>query len=86
MKERIIYDPGEPVPVRRYATEIQASLARSLLEANGIPAFLQRSTYAEVDAGAVMLVVRRENAVEALALLDAPPAPGDAPGDFDDDS
>lgn len=86
MRERIIHDPGEPVPVRRFATEIQASVARSLLEASGIPSFVQRSSYSEVDPGAVMLVVRRENAAEALALLDAGPPSGDAPGDSNDDS
>ena len=70
MKERVIYDPGEPMPVRKYASEVLAALDRARLEAADIPAFLQHNRYGEVDLGAVLLVVRREHVGTALTLLE----------------
>lgn len=78
MKQEVIYDPGEPVPVRRYASEVLAALDQALLEAADIPAFLRQSHFSETDPRTVLLVVRREDAAAALQLLDSPPSAGDA--------
>lgn len=82
MKERVIYDPGEPVPLRRYASEALASLDQGVLDAAGIPAFLQLNRYAEVDSGAVVLVVRRRDLQAARDLLDARDSTAGEPGDL----
>ncbi|HEU4995255.1 MAG TPA: hypothetical protein VFT29_10545 [Gemmatimonadaceae bacterium] len=73
MKERVIYDPGEPVLIRSYASEALAALDQARLEAAEIPAFIQQSHYTEVHVGWVSLIVRREHAGEALTLLGSPP-------------
>ena len=78
MKERVIYDPGEPVSIRRYASEALAALDQAFLEAADIPVFLRRNRYGEVDLGAVVLVVRREHVQTALKLLDETIGPTDA--------
>lgn len=77
MKERVIYDPGEPIAIRRYPTEGLAALDKAILEAADIPAFIRHNPYSEVDIGTVLLVVRREHARPALALLDEEPPAGD---------
>lgn len=74
MKERVIYDPGEPVLIRSYASEALAALDQARLEAAEIPAFIQQSHYTEVQVGWVSLIVRREHAREAIAVLRDPPA------------
>jgi hypothetical protein len=70
-RERIIYDPGEPVPIRRYASEGLAALDQARLEASDIPAFIRQNRFTEVDVGAVILVVRRGDVRAALDVLDA---------------
>ena len=71
MREQVIYDPGEPVPIRRYISEGLAALDRAVLEAAEIPAFIRQNRYSETDVGAVVLVVRRGDVATALELLDA---------------
>jgi hypothetical protein len=71
-KERVIYDPGEPVPIRRYSSEGLAALDQARLEASDIPAFIRQNRYTEVDVGAVILVVRRGDVRAALDVLDTP--------------
>jgi hypothetical protein len=64
--------------IRTFANEVEAHLAQAVLDANGIDSFLMRD-----DAGGMMpwlqwlhpirLVVREEDSIEALDLLNAPP-------------
>ncbi len=66
---------GETVVVRSYAHEMEAEIAKSVLESAGIPSFIQRD-----DAGGMMpslqflrgarLIVRREDAEDAARILD----------------
>lgn len=86
MKEHVLYDPGQPVSIRRYHNETLAAVDQALLDANDIPAFLQRSTFSEVDPSAVLLLVRREDAPAAIRLLDAPPAADDIAYEPDDEN
>ncbi len=65
-----------PVVIRRYPTEVEAQLAQAVLDAHGIPSMLLRD-----DAGGmqpmltalagVRLLVRHDDAVAALRILDA---------------
>ncbi|MFZ5624661.1 MAG: putative signal transducing protein [Gemmatimonadota bacterium] len=67
---------NDTVVIRRFISELDAELARSVLEANGIPAVILRD-----DAGGMLpslpyqsqsrLEVRTEDAEEARALLEA---------------
>jgi len=79
---------GEAMTViRQYLNEMEALVARSVLEANDIPAVVLRD-----DAGGMLpamhilypvrLAVRVQDAGEALRILDAPFI--DRAGDFDD--
>lgn len=78
---------GQIVVLRTFATEVEAEIARAVLEAHGIPALVLHN-----DAGGmypsltfvhgVRLMVRREDARVALMLLDAPV---DEPENWDDD-
>ena len=64
--------------IRTFANEVEAHVAQAVLDANGIDSFLIRD-----DAGGMMpwlqwlhpirLVVRDEDSVEALELLNSPP-------------
>jgi hypothetical protein len=64
--------------IRTFANEVEAHVAQAVLDANGIDSFLIRD-----DAGGMMpwlqwlhpirLVVREEDSVEAVELLDSPP-------------
>ena len=64
--------------IRTFANEVEAHVAQAVLDANGIDSFLIRD-----DAGGMMpwlqwlhpirLVVREEDSVEALGLLNSPP-------------
>jgi hypothetical protein len=64
--------------IRTFAHEVEAHVAQAVLDANGIDSFLIRD-----DAGGMMpwlqwlhpirLVVREEDSVEAVELLDSPP-------------
>ena len=64
--------------IRTFANEVEAHLAQAVLDANGIDSFLIRD-----DAGGMMpwlqwlhpirLVVREEDSIEALDLLNSPP-------------
>ncbi len=66
---------GETVVLRSYAHEMEAEIAKSVLESAGIPSFIQRD-----DAGGMMpslqflrgarLIVRREDAEDATRVLD----------------
>jgi hypothetical protein len=76
MRERVIYDPGAPVPIRRYVSEGLAAVDKALLEAADIPSFIRLNRFGEVDVGVVFLVVRQEHARTALALLDELPTEG----------
>ena len=71
MKERVIYDPGEPIALRKYPSEGLAEIDRALLETANIPAFIRQNRLSEVDVGAVVLVVRRGDAAAALEILDS---------------
>lgn len=76
---------GSIVVLRTYANELEAHLAATILEANGIPA----QVLADTAGGAypsialvfpVRLLVRAEDAATARDILDTPadPAPDDA--------
>ena len=64
--------------IRTFANEVEAHVAQAVLDANGIDSFLIRD-----DAGGMMpwlqwlhpirLVVREEDSIEALDLLNYPP-------------
>lgn len=64
--------------IRTFANEVEAHVAQAVLDANGIDSFLMRD-----DAGGMMpwlqwlhpirLVVRDEDSIEALDLLNSPP-------------
>lgn len=64
--------------IRTFANEVEAHVAQAVLDANGIDSFLMRD-----DAGGMMpwlqwlhpirLVVREEDSLEALDLLNSPP-------------
>ena len=69
MKERIIYDPGEPVALRRYASETLAALDQAALEAADIPAFIRQNRFTEVEVGMAILMVRRGDVAAALEVL-----------------
>ncbi len=66
---------GETVVLRSYAHEMEAEIAKSVLESAGIPSFIQRD-----DAGGMVpslqflrgarLIVRREDAEDAAEILD----------------
>ena len=80
--------PSEIVVLRTYVDELQASLAASILEANGIPA----QVLADTAGGAypsmalifpVRLLVRAEDAALAAEILDTP---AEALEDGDDES
>ena len=78
------------VIVREYINEMEALVARSVLEAHGIPAVVLRD-----DAGGMLpsmhmlyparLAVRRADSAEALRLLDAPFDRSELPPEQDDD-
>ena len=65
-----------PVVIRNYPSEVEAQLAQAVLEVHGIPSMLLRD-----DAGGmqptltalsgVRLLVRHDDAVEALKILEA---------------
>lgn len=63
----------ELVAIRTYPTEMEAELARGLLEAEGITVFPVRSNaggwYAGIDAFGVTLLVPEDQAVEARDVL-----------------
>jgi hypothetical protein len=64
--------------IRTFANEVEAHVAQAVLDANGIDSYLMRD-----DAGGMMpwlqwlhpirLVVREEDSIEALELLNSPP-------------
>ena len=64
--------------IRTFANEVEAHVAQAVLDANGIDSFLIRD-----DASGMMpwlqwlhpirLVVREEDSIEALGLLNSPP-------------
>jgi hypothetical protein len=64
--------------IRTFANEVEAHVAQAVLDANGIDSFLMRD-----DAAGMMpwlqwlhpirLVVREEDSIEALGLLNSPP-------------
>ena len=78
------------VIVREYINEMEALVARSVLEAHGIPAVVLRD-----DAGGMLpsmhviyparLAVRRADSAEALRVLDAPFDRNELPREQDDD-
>jgi hypothetical protein len=93
---------GDVIILRTFANELEAELARTVLEANGIPALVLRN-----DAGGmypsltfvhgVRLAVHRDDAREAIEILDrgddeeledpdAPEAPWEADSAWDGDS
>jgi hypothetical protein len=67
--------------IRTFANEVEAHVAQAVLDANGIDSILIRD-----DAGGMMpwlqwlhpirMVVREEDSIEAVELLDSPPRPG----------
>lgn len=80
---------GGVVVLRKYSTEVEARLAQSVLEANGIPAEVS----ADTAGGAlpsialvfpVRLLVREGDAELARELLDTPAEPPTDVGTFED--
>ena len=80
---------GEVVVLRKYSTEVEARLAQSVLEANGIPAEVS----ADTAGGAlpsialvfpVRLLVREGDAALARELLDTTAEPPTDVGTFED--
>jgi len=67
---------SSPVVIRSYASEIEAQLAQAVLEAHGIPSMLLRDDMGGMQPtltalSGVRLLVRHEDAVEAIRVLDA---------------
>ena len=65
-----------PVVIRSYASELDARLAQAVLEAHGIPSMLLRDDMGGMQPtltalSGVRLLVRHEDAVEAIRVLDA---------------
>jgi hypothetical protein len=64
--------------IKTFANEVEAHVAQAVLDANGIDSYLMRD-----DAGGMMpwlqwlhpirLVVREEDSIDALELLNSPP-------------
>jgi hypothetical protein len=83
--------PNRPVVIRTYPNEFAAQVAQIVLEAHDIPSMLLRD-----DAGGmepmlaflrgVRLMVRHEDAVNALRCLDAEAALADEEAREDDDA
>lgn len=76
------------VTVQVYQNEIDAGLARSILESNGIPAFLVGASLANVYGGIgvlgrINLLVPEERLNDALAILEHSHS-DEAEGDVDD--
>ena len=67
----------EPVVVRAYHTEVEAEIARAVLNAHGIAALVQRQDAAGLlrAVQGVQLVVRREDFEVAREVLDASAGP-----------
>ncbi|HEY1381679.1 MAG TPA: DUF2007 domain-containing protein [Gemmataceae bacterium] len=82
------------VTVGSYPTSAEAALAKNLLEAEGIPAFLEEDATGDLfhlaaPFGEVKVSVAAEHAEQARALLDAVPRhefTGDAAHDAEDHS
>ena len=77
-----------PVVIRSYPSEIDAQLAQAVLEAHGIPSMLLRDDMGGMQPtltalNGVRLLVRHDDAVEALRVLDADAesAPEEGSGD-----
>ena len=65
-----------PVVIRSYLSELEAQLAQVLLEAHGIPSMLLRDDMGGMQPtltalSGVRLLVRHEDAVEAIQVLDS---------------
>jgi hypothetical protein len=73
MTHRILHDPGEPVPFRRYLSEGLAALDKSVLDAAGIPSYIRFNPQSEFREPAVLLVRREhlEAADEALTPIES---------------
>ena len=68
--------PSTPVVIRSYPNEVEAQLAQAVLDAHGIPSMLMRDDMGGMQPtltllAGVRLLVRHEDAVEALQILDA---------------
>jgi hypothetical protein len=66
---RILYDPGEPVPIARYWSEPLAALDQAVLTAAGIPSIIGRESYTEAPGPGVVLIVRRTDISAAQEVL-----------------
>ena len=69
---------SSPVVIRSYASEIEAQLAQAVLEAHGIPSMLLRDDMGGMQPtltalSGVRLLVRHDDALAALRVLDADP-------------
>ena len=65
-----------PVVIRSYRSELEAQLAQVVLEAHGIPSMLLRDDMGGMQPtltalSGVRLLVRHEDAVEAIQVLDS---------------
>jgi len=76
MRNRVIYDPGEPVVLRSYALEALAVLDQAVLEAGDIPSMIRYDRAGEITQR-TLLLVRREHVKEANELLRVPLTPAD---------
>ncbi len=76
MRNRVIYDPGEPVVLRSYTLEALAVLDQAVLEAGDIPSMIRHDRAGEI-LQRTFLLVRREHVKEATELLSVPLAPLD---------
>lgn len=69
----------EPITIASFATVQEALVARALLEANGIPAFVKDEHLSTLlptagfHAVGIELQVKIQDAFQALALLEDPP-------------
>ena len=68
--------PSTPVVIRSYPNAVEAQLAQAVLDAHGIPSMLLRDDMGGMQPtltllAGVRLLVRHEDAVEALRILDA---------------
>ena len=68
--------PSTPVVIRSYPNEVEAQLAQAVLDAHGIPSMLMRDDMGGMQPtltllAGVRLLVRHEDAVEAIQVLDS---------------
>jgi hypothetical protein len=83
--------PDEPIVVKTFANRIEAEIAKSLLDANDIPAYIAAPDVGGTnpllmvgDIG-VRLFVRRDHAEKALRLMESQTSVSDSAGETPED-